>query len=198
MTNYTFSADENLCDFIDSTPGYDSADNIIINTAAIVTVDRSPASAFGPITIDDGQLFVDGASAVDPIHIWGKYKKGMLPAGSNGKFVSTVGWYTHPSTGDGTASQSISWSAYWSGAAEVGDFTDLLHGIWMEDTVQVSYGSESGTTPSVGDWIEDGSDIMIYGRIIAIDDTAKTIQIENWSGGIANGTVRKVRQLVEL
>ena len=198
MSTYTFSEDTNLCDFIDGEAAYDSGDTIIINTAAVVTIDRSPVSALGNITIDDGQLLVDGANATDPIHIWGKYKKAILPAGSNGKFVSTVGWYTHASTGDGTASQSISWSDYWSGDAEAGDFTDLLHGIWMEDTVQVSYGSESGTTPSVGDWIEDGSDIMIYGRIIAIDDTAKTIQIENWSGGIASGTVLKVRQLVEL
>ena len=68
MASYTFSTDTNLCDFIDATSAYDSSDNIFINSGAVVTIDRSPASALGTINIDDGDLFIDGANATEPIH----------------------------------------------------------------------------------------------------------------------------------
>lgn len=197
MATYTFTTDTNLCDFIDSTSAYDSADGIVINTGAIVTIDRSPASALGNITIDDGQLFIDGANATDPIHVWGLKQKAMTPAGSNGKFVSSVGWYIHSTTGDGTANQTVDWTDYWEGAGNPGDFADMLHGIWMEDTVQVTYTSESGTTPSVGQWVELSGTPTTFGKIHAIDTTAKTIQIEGWAGEITSGTVLEVRTLTD-
>ena len=197
MANYTLTVNTNLCDWIDSTAAYDSGDAIFINSGAVVTIDRTPASSLGHIYIEDGKLLVDGANATDPIHIWGKVNKSFIPGGSDGVFESTTGWYTHASTGDGTANQSISWAGYWSGAGEPGDFADILHGIWMEDTVEVEYTSESGTTPSIGQWVEKGGDPSVYGKVHAINTSTKKIQIENWGGQITTGTVLKVRTLVE-
>ncbi len=129
MSNFYLTSDTNFPDWIDANAGYDSADQIIVQEGAVVTIDRSPASALGNFLIDDGQVLIDGANATDPIHIWGLKQKSWFPAGSHGKFVSTVGWYTHATTGDGTANQSVDWTDYWTGGGDPGDFADVLIGI---------------------------------------------------------------------
>ena len=194
MANYTFSSNTNLCDFIDSTSNYDSADNIFINNGAIVTIDRSPASSLGNITINDGDLFIDGANATNPIHMWGRRQKYILPAGSSGRFISTTGWYTHASTGDGSANQTLDMTDYWEGASGAGDFTDVINGLWMEDTVQVSFSTPTVNiaAPAVGDWVDLDNDKKVFGRVVAYDASAGTIQIEGFPQTLASGDVISV------
>ena len=195
MSNYTLNTDTNLCDFIDSTAAYDSADNIYINTGAVVTIDRSPASSLGTIIIDDGDLLIDGANATDPIHVWGQKQKVLQPAGSSGRFVTTTGWYTHSSTGDGTDNQTLDMTDYWEGAGTAGDFTDFCNGLWMEDTIEVSFDTVVGSgTPVAGDWVEKLSDPKVYGKVIAYDGSANTIQIEGWPETLADGTTIRIIQ----
>lgn len=194
MANYTFSVDTNLCDFIDSTSAYDSADNIFVNSGAVLTIDRSPASALGTITMDDGDLLIDGANATHPIHCWGRRQKAILPAGSSGRFVSTTGWYIHSTTGTGLANQTLDMTDYWEGNAGVGDFTDVINGLWMEDTVTVSFGTPSVNVaaPAVGDWVDLDNDKKVFGRVVAYDASAGTMQIEGFPQTLAIGDTLSV------
>ena len=194
MASYTFSTNTNLCDFIDATSAYDSSDNIFINSGAVVTIDRSPASALGTINIDDGDLFIDGANATNPIHIWGRRQKHILPAGSGGRLTSSIGWYTHATTGDGTANQSLDMTDYWEAASGAGDFTDVINGLWMEDTVEVSFGTPSVNiaAPAAGDWVDLDSDKKVFGKVIAYDASAGTIQIEGFPQTLNSGDTLSV------
>ena len=194
MANYTLTSNTNLCDFIDATAAYDSADNIYIQNGAVITIDRSPASSLGNINIDDGDLFIDGANATNPIHIWGRKQKNLTPAGNSGRFISSTGWYTHATTGDGTANQTLDMTDYWEGAGGVGDFTDFCNGLWMEDTVQVSFSTPTVNiaAPAVGDWVDLDNDKKVFGRVVAYDASAGTIQIEGFPQTLASGDVISV------
>lgn len=199
MANYTFTSDTNLCDFIDSTSAYDPTDNIFINSGAIITIDRSPSGALGNITIDDGILLIDGANATNPIHVWGQRQRNITPAGSGGKFESTVGWYTHPTTGTGLANQTLDMTNYWTAAGGAGDFVDYaLNGLWMEDTVEVSFNNVTSTVdPEIGDWVELQNDRKIHGKVRGIDVSAGTIQIEGFPQTIQIGDVLSIIKEVD-
>jgi len=140
--------------------GLNSGDNITINNNAVVTCTETPSVLIGSVTINYGELHIDGQhiSANNVINFVGE---GGLINGTNdqtitvngqGKLNITGDWFDIGTT-DGTNDQIIDLS------------TATGVGYWGR---RIDYNMATGTTPSVGDWIYKSTDRTVMGKIHSV------------------------------
>lgn len=162
MANQTITNDANLVAVIAN--GLNNGQNITINAGAILTVDSPITRLIGQITINKGELLLDGAQATDPI-IWVGEESEEINVNGAGILRSTLGWWEFPTTSNGLANQTFDCSTYFTTAMID---SDVFSGVWVETGRRINYNSGVGISPKVGDWLYDANDQSTHGRIEAI------------------------------
>lgn len=182
MGNKTVSTDANLISLISS--GLGDGENITIIDGAKLTIDESPTVLIGQTKIDDGEILLDGANAINPIVYVGEESEEINVNGA-GVLRSTLGWWNFPTVGDGTASQTFDCSTYFTDA--IID-SDVFSGCWVETGRRINYDNGSGVAPVVGDWVFLVSDNDVHGRIEAVsgDGTTGYIVVTFLTGVVAD------------
>jgi len=66
MANQTITSSANMTAV---EAGLNNGQNITINGGAVLTVSQSPTKLIGQVSINDGELFLDGENATNPI-VW--------------------------------------------------------------------------------------------------------------------------------
>ena len=181
MANYTATTNMTLEAAI-AAGSMASGENLTINSGAVITCDRTPSILVGAVTINQGELFIDGLNigADNVINFVGE--GGLLDA-SNDQAITVNGqgklniigdWFDIGTT-DGTNNQAIDLSTatgvgYWTKSSA--DFCiDVIPMIQVETGRRIDYDTVSGTTPEVGDWIYKTSDRTVMGKIKEVGST---------------------------
>ncbi len=177
MANKTVTSDTDIEAIIAS--GLASGENITINSGAVVTCTETPSVLIGAVTINQGELHIDGLS-ISSDNVINFVGEGGLINGSNdqtitvngqGKLNITGDWFDIGTT-DGSDSQVIDLSTstgvgYWEKSSA--DFCiDVIPMIQVETGRRIDYDNETGTTPSVGDWIYLTSDRTVMGKVKSV------------------------------
>ena len=161
MANQTITSDSSIAAV---EAGLNDGQNITINSGAVLTVDQSPTKLIGQVTINAGEMFLDGANAVDPIVFVGEAGEEINVNGA-GVLRSSLGWWDFPATSDGTANQTFDCSNYFISSPIN---ADVFSGVWVETGRRINYDNGSGVAPLVGDWVFAVSDNDIHGRITEV------------------------------
>ena len=162
MANQTITADTTVAALVGL--GLADGQNITINNGAVLTMSASPAVMIGQVTINDGKLLVDGASATDPI-VWVGEDSEEVNVNGAGTLETTLGWWECPTTSTGAINQNFDISTYFTAAAID---ADVFAGCWVETGRRINYDGGSGVLPLVGDWVFATSDNDIHGRITEV------------------------------
>lgn len=193
MANQTITADADIATVIAN--GLADGENITINNGAKLTVDQSPTVLIGQVTINDGELFLDGENATDPIVFVGENSEEINVNGA-GIMRSSLGWWTHPTASNGSANQVWDFSSYFANS-EIDH--DAISGVWVETGRRLLYTGGTGVAPVVGDWVFKVADQNVHGRIVEVagDGAAGSVVVQMLSGSIANGDAIEVHSLQE-
>jgi len=177
MANKTITSDTDMESLIAT--GLNSGENITINSGAVLTCTETPSVLIGAVTINQGELLIDGTN-ISSDNVINFVGEGGLIDGSNdqaitvngqGKLTITGDWFNIGMT-DGTNSQVIdlstaTGSAYWK--KDGADFcVDVIPMIQIETGRRIDYDNATGTTPSVGDWIYLTSDRTVMGKVKSV------------------------------
>ncbi len=192
MANQSISTSQNMTAVIAA--GLGDGEDININGGAILTVDSSPSVLIGDVNINEGELLVDGAAAVNPIVFVGNELHEIDNRGA-GTFSTTLGWWEFPTTGDGTADQTFDASTYFTSA--IVD-ADVFSGVWVETGRRLNYISGLGVAdPKVGDWVFKTSDNDVHGRIESVSGDGVTgyIVVRFLTGELLDGEGFEIHSL---
>ncbi len=177
MANQTVTTDKTLEEVIAG--GLNSGDNITINSGAVVTCTETPSVLIGMVTINQGELHIDGLNITSG-NVINFVGEGGLINGSNdqtitvngqGKLNITGDWFDIGTT-NGTDSQVIDLSTstgvgYWTKGGV--DFcVDVIPMIQIETGRRIDYDNATGTTPEIGDWIYLTSDRTVMGKVKSV------------------------------
>jgi len=168
MANQTVTVNKTLTQVISD--GLGNGQNLTINAGATVTVTESPTVLVGQISINDGELLLDGANATNPIVFVGELNEEVNVNGA-GVLRSSLGWWEFPTTSNGNANQTFNVSTYFDSA---GIDADVFSGVWVETGRRINYDGGSGVAPVVGDWVFAVNDQSIHGRITEVSGTASS------------------------
>ena len=187
MANQTITVDKTISQVI--ADGLSDGENITINSGAALTVDESPTVLVGQVTINEGEMVLDGENATNPIVFVGENAEEINVNGA-GVFRSTLGWWIHPTASTGAANQTWDVSAYFS-PSEVD--ADVFSGCWVETGRRINYDGGSGVAPEVGDWLfkyDSGNpqDNGVHGRITEVSGDGVTgyVVVRFLTGSIAD------------
>ena len=161
MADYTATTDMTLETAI-ANGSMGNGDNLTIDNGAVVTCDQTPSILLGYITVDNGQLLIDGANATDPIYFGQLYTQDIR-VHERGIFKTTLGWYSIGTT-DGTDSQVISNLDDYFGNTRVCGFS----GIWIETGRRIDFNNASGPMPEVNDYVNKSGDKDLFGLITEV------------------------------
>jgi len=174
MSNQTISTSMTMEECISL--GLLSGENITINGGAVLTCTETPSVLIGSVTINYGELHIDGQNITNG-NVVNFVGEGGLINGSNdqtiivngqGKLNITGAWFDIGIT-DGTDNQVIDLSTatgvgYWN--KDGVDFcVDVIPMIQIETGRRIDFDNYTGTIPSVGDWIYKTSDKGVMGKI---------------------------------
>jgi len=177
MANKTITSDTDMESLIAT--GLNNGENITINNGAVLTCTETPSVLIGKVTINQGELHIDGTN-ISSDNVINFVGEGGLISGANdetitvngqGKLNITGDWFDIGTT-DGTNSQVIDLSTttgcgYWE--KDSADFcVDVIPMIQIETGRRIDYDNATGTTPSVGDWIYLTSDRTVMGKVKSV------------------------------
>ena len=191
MANQTITVDSN---WTANDAGLNDGQNITINNGAVLTFDQSPTKLIGQITINDGEMLIDGANATNPIIFVGEELEEINVNGA-GKIRTTLGWWEFPTTSDGTANQTFDCSTYFNGG--VID-KDVFSGVWVETGRRINYDNGTGVLPKVGDWLYKSNDWeYVHGRIVEVSGTIASgyIVVQFFTGALVDSDDIQVHSL---
>ncbi len=179
MAHQTVTTDKTLEAVIAG--GLANGENITINNGAVVTCTETPSVLIGSVTINYGELRIDGTSITSD-NLINFVGEGGLISGANdqtiavngqGKLNITGDWFDIGTT-DGTDSQVIDLSTatgvgYWTKSAA--DFcVDVIPMIQIETGRVVYYEDGTGILPEVGDWVYLSTDKTVMGKIKEVEE----------------------------
>ncbi|MCK4620732.1 MAG: hypothetical protein KAT62_00815 [Desulfuromonadales bacterium] len=169
-----------------------NGDNLTINGGAVVTCTQTPSVLIGSLTINDGDLFIDGLniSSGNIINFIGEYNTSVVVNG-RGIFKITGDWFSLGTT-DGTDNQSIDLSSYYGSS-----FVDVINGLWIETGRRIYYDTEVGDAPEIYDWVEKSSDKTLRGMILENNTTNKYLVVKLLTGVLADDDDICVVKLVD-
>lgn len=192
MADYTATTDLTLEQCITNGPMVDG-DNLTINSGAVVTCDRTPSILMGNITINDGELFIDGENigTGNMINFVGEQGQEIIV---NGQGVLDVNgdWYTLGTT-NGTDSQTFNLTTYYDSSFCV----DHVPMIQVETGRRIDFDNASGTTPEVDDFVYKATDKGVFGRIVEVNATSSYLVVKYLIGSLANDDGIEVRKVVD-
>ncbi len=208
MANKTITSDTDMESLIAT--GLLSGENITINSGAKLTCTETPSVLIGSITINQGELHIDGTN-ISSDNVINFVGEGGLINGSNdqtitvngqGKLNITGDWFDIGTT-DGTDNQVIDLSTatgvgYWEKGGV--DFcVDAIPMIQVETGRLISFSGMGavGTFPSIGDWVHKQSDKTIMGKIKEIDTDNYTVTVWGLTGSFTSGDVLEVTKVVD-
>jgi len=177
MANKTITSNTDMETLIAT--GLNSGENITINSGAVLTCTETPSVLIGRVTINQGELHIDGTN-ISSDNLINFVGEGGLISGANdetitingqGKLTITGDWFDIGTT-NGTNSQVIdlstaTGSAYWE--KDGADFcVDVIPMLQIETGRRIDYDNAVGTTPEVGDWIYLTSDRTVMGKVKSV------------------------------
>lgn len=191
MANQTVTTNLTLDQVISN--GLADGQNITINAGSVVTVDGPSSVLVGQVTINEGELFLDGANATDPIVYVGENAEEINVNGA-GVLRSSLGWWDFPTTSNGTAGQTFDCSTYFT-ASPIS--ADVFAGVWVETGRRINYDSGTGVAPKVGDWLYAVSDQTIHGRIVEVSGDGVTgyVVVRFLTGALADNDAIEIHSL---
>lgn len=154
-------------------PTYSNGDDVYIQDGAVATMAHSPNFRINTIQIQEGDLIIDGANGTSPIHLAMSSSTPILLY-SGQSMSSTDGKYII-GTADGSPSQVIDLTNYFTGGGGNSDIYSELRGIWGEWGKTYYFTEGTGTLPERGNWIYKKDDQnQNYGYV--------------WEAGTSSGT----------
>jgi len=173
--------------------GLNNGQNITINGGAVLTVSQSPTKLIGQVSINDGELFLDGENATNPI-VWAGEQNEEINVNGAGVFRTSLGWWEFPTTSNGNANQTFDCSSYFSPSPID---ADVFSGVWVETGRRINYDNGSGVAPAVGDWVFKTSDNDVHGRITEVvgDVTSGYMVVRFLTGSLANNDAIELHTL---
>ena len=204
MSNQTVTSNLTIEQIISN--GLLSGENITINKGAVVTCTETPSVLIGAVTINRGELHIDGLNITSGNVINFVGEGGLLNASNDqtitvygqGKLNITGDWFDIGTT-NGSDNQVIDLSTatgvgYWNKGGV--DFcVDAIPMIQIETGRRIDFDNTTGTLPSVGDWIYKTSDREQMGKIKEIG--SNYLIVWAFTGTLADDDAIQCRKVVD-